>query len=260
MNLALDLSVARGYKSRSQIARRLTEDWATRNLFCPSCPSDHLEPLDANTAVSDYLCPRCNLRYQLKSKGSRFGRSVSNSAYQKKIEAIERGTVPHYVFLRYSPSTWRVADLFILPGYFITSAIVLRRPPLSPAARRAGWVGSNILLGSAPPDARIHIVTDGTAHNADEVRAEWERYRFLEHDAAGGWGGDILACLNELRPADGLQEFSLQEFYERSTDKLRLLHSDNHNVHAKIRQQLQVLRDGGVLQFLGHGHYRLLRR
>lgn len=259
MDLALDLSVAQGYKSRSQIARRITEDWATRNLFCPSCPSGHLEPLDANTAVSDYLCPRCDSRYQLKSKSGKFGRSVSNSAYQKKIEAIERGAVPHYMFLHYSPTAWRVANLFIVPGYFITSAVVLRRPPLPPTARRAGWIGSNILLGMVPPDARIDVVTEHTVREPDEVRADWEQYRFLERDAPGGWGGDVLTCLNELLPASAPRDFTLQEFYDRFTNRLGHLHPDNNNIQAKIRQQLQVLRDGGVLQFLGRGSYRLLR-
>ena len=34
MDLRLDLTVAQGLISPSQIARRVTEDWATRSLFC----------------------------------------------------------------------------------------------------------------------------------------------------------------------------------------------------------------------------------
>ena len=36
------------------------------------------------------------------------------------------------------------------------------------------------------------------------------------------------------------------------------LHPDNHHVRDKIRQQLQVLRDAGILEFIGRGRYRVL--
>jgi len=38
---------------------------------------------------------------------------------------------------------------------------------------------------------------------------------------------------------------------------LQAKHPENHNVKAKIRQQLQYLRDKGVIEFLGRGHYRM---
>jgi len=39
---------------------------------------------------------------------------------------------------------------------------------------------------------------------------------------------------------------------------LQAKHPENHNVKAKARsvQQLQFLRDKGVIEFLGRGHYR----
>lgn len=42
MDLRLDVNVAKGLRSHSQIARRVTEDWASRNLFCLSCEASHL--------------------------------------------------------------------------------------------------------------------------------------------------------------------------------------------------------------------------
>ena len=39
-------------------------------------------------------------------------------------------------------------------------------------------------------------------------------------------------------------------------DRLQAKHSENHNVKAKVRQQLQFLRDRGVVRFLGRGMYR----
>jgi len=35
---------------------------------------------------------------------------------------------------------------------------------------------------------------------------------------------------------------------------------NNHHVPEKIRQQLQVLRDAGLVRFLGRGHYELAAR
>ena len=54
-------------------------------------------------------------------------------------------------------------------------------------------------------------------------------------------------------------EFSLQDFYKAFEGRLAAIHPENRNVQPKIRQQLQVLRDHGVLQFLGRGRYRVLR-
>ena len=37
MNLNFNINLAKGYKSNSQIARRLTEDWVVNNSYCPNC-------------------------------------------------------------------------------------------------------------------------------------------------------------------------------------------------------------------------------
>jgi type II restriction enzyme len=44
------------------------------------------------------------------------------------------------------------------------------------------------------------------------------------------------------------------EFEER----LGRMHKGNQNVRPKIRQQLQVLRDRRIVEFLGRGKYRVL--
>ncbi len=66
-------------------------------------------------------------------------------------------------------------------------------------------------------------------------------------------------CVRELQKATSSREFSLQDFYKRFESRLSTFHPENRNVQAKIRQQLQVLRDNNVLQFLGSGRYRILR-
>jgi type II restriction enzyme len=52
-------------------------------------------------------------------------------------------------------------------------------------------------------------------------------------------------------------EFTLADVYGH-VDSLAKLHPHNRHVRDKIRQQLQVLRDLGLLQFLGGGSYRLI--
>ncbi len=54
----------------------------------------------------------------------------------------------------------------------------------------------------------------------------------------------------------GRGEFTLAEVYA-CEDALRRLHPQNLHVRDKIRQQLQVLRDLGFVEFEGRGIYRL---
>lgn len=260
MNLLLDPSVARGYKSQSQIARRITEHWAAQSLYCLACAADVLEPLPSSTAVTDFLCVACSARYQLKSTKGPFGRIASNSAYQKKVDAIKEGRVPHYAFLRYSKVTWSVHDLFVVPGHFFSLDIIAERAALKPTARRSGWVGSSILLYALPVHARVVVVAQGTPRPGTEVRREWSKFAFLGRDerARGGWGAEVLERVEKMRQETYSSVFTLQDFYRRFESELAQHHPENRNVQAKIRQQLQVLRDGGLLSFLGQGRYRLL--
>ncbi len=260
MNLQMDPSVGAGYSSGSQTSRRISEDWAARNLFCLACPSTLLSPEPPNTKVRDYICPECTAGYQLKSQERRFGGSVTNSAYGPKLKAIEQGQAPHYVFLRYSVPAWHVTDLFVVPGHFFTRAVIEARPPLKKGARREGWVGSKILLKELPVDGRVSVVDYGIARDAADVRSDWRKFDFLRLDsrARGGWGAEILSCVRILCAATGDQEFTLQDFYARFTDELARRNPENRNVEAKIRQQLQVLRKGNVLKFLGKGRYRVI--
>ena len=261
MELTLDPSVAEGYRSLSQKARIITEHWAQKNLFCPACSSEHLDPLRPNAIVTDYDCPNCKASYQLKSAAKAFGGSVTNSAYEPKMKAIRDGQAPNYVFLHYSPQKWMVVNLFIVPGYFITPAIVEKRPPLPPTARRAGWIGSNILLRALPEDARVSVVANEKVLPSQDVRNTWSRFAFLGQGetAKGGWTADILMCVRKMQQTTNSNEFVLQDFYKAFEGSLGSLHPENRNVQAKIRQQLQILRENGVLQFLDGGHYKVLR-
>ena len=63
---------------------------------------------------------------------------------------------------------------------------------------------------------------------------------------------DVLNVVRSLNK----NEFSLSEVYAFHP-RLAELHPNNRHVRDKIRQQLQILRDLGLLIFLGDGSYRL---
>ena len=64
---------------------------------------------------------------------------------------------------------------------------------------------------------------------------------------------DIMNCIDAL----GKKVFSLDEIYSFERD-LKLKHPDNRHIKDKIRQQLQLLRDKGYLEFLEKGKYKVI--
>ncbi len=68
-----------------------------------------------------------------------------------------------------------------------------------------------------------------------------------------GWRLDVFNCLNNL----SLQQFTLADIYSFES-YFKKKHPLNNNVKDKIRQQLQVLRDLGLVEFLGNGRYKKL--
>ena len=72
----------------------------------------------------------------------------------------------------------------------------------------------------------------------------------VDNITARGWLSDILNCVNSI-PYD---QFELSDIYRFETF-LNEKHQNNHNIRAKIRQQLQILRDKGFIKFVGKGKY-----
>ena len=65
---------------------------------------------------------------------------------------------------------------------------------------------------------------------------------------------DTLMCVNSLK----FDTFTLDDMYEFA-EILAVKHPQNNNVKPKIRQQLQMLRDKGVIEFVRRGQYRKVR-
>jgi len=251
MDLLMDPGVARGYKSPSQIARRITEAWGARNLYCAACEASTLWQTDPNTQAVDYRCVECGAVYQMKSGKQWSERRVPDAGYEAMMRAIVAGSTPNLLIMHYSWE-WRVLNLLLVPSFFFTASAIERRKPLSFDARRAGWVGCNILLGSIAPDGRLPIVDRGLIVDPSHVRASYRRVQPLSglDVALRGWTLDVLRAVRSL----GRAEFSLSDIYALDAD-LGALHPENRNVRPKIRQQLQVLRDLGLIIFKGSGQY-----
>ena len=79
------------------------------------------------------------------------------------LNAIREDRTPNLLLMRYALATWEVRDLLLIPSFMFSESAVIKRPPLSSTARRAGWVGYNIALNRVPANARIAIVTTMTS-------------------------------------------------------------------------------------------------
>jgi type II restriction enzyme len=62
----------------------------------------------------------------------------------------------------------------------------------------------------------------------------------------------VLACIRQLDQ----KLFLLKDVYAFE-EELARLHPENKHIRPKIRQQLQVLRDNNIIEFLGNGAYRI---
>lgn len=253
MDLRFNTALIQGYKSPAQIARRLTEDWLARNMYCPICGAESIQTAEPNAPVKDYVCQNCRAQYELKSKKSttsRFMSSVVDGVYRTMIQRITALDNPSFFFLHYD--RYQVNNLIIVPRCFFIPDIIQKRKQLKETAARAGWEGCNILLGKVPDSAKIPIIRNGEVQDKDEVCRKYNKVYALQSRSieSRGWLFDVLQCTEKLSST-----FTLEQMYS-FVDQLKARHPRNNNVEAKIRQQLQMLRDKGLIEFLTPGVYR----
>ena len=253
MKLILDKKLVLNYKSNSQIARILTENWVKEEIFCPNC-GDGISGYANNKPVADFYCARCVEDFELKSKKGKLGKKITAGAYFKIIERLGSEQKPHFFFMGYLP-TLLVNDFFVVPKYFFVPEIIEKRKALAQTARRAGWIGSNILFSKIPLAGKIFYVENGAEVSKKDVLQKWQKTAFLKQikkPELKGWILDIMNCVESL----GKKEFSLQDVYVFEKD-LAMLHPENKNIRPKIRQQLQFLRDKGYIRFISPGRYEI---
>lgn len=250
----LNAKLSAGYSSASQKSRILTESWVDEEAFCPSCGST-IKRFANNRPVADFFCPDCGEQYELKSKKNVFGNSVADGAYATMLERLESNTNPSFFLLTYDPDAFEVSNFCVIPKHFFVPQIIEKRKPLSPTARRAGWVGCNISLRNIPRTGRIYYIRNRQVEPKEKVLENWKKTLFLGQEKAmtsRGWILDVMTCIDRL----GKKEFDLTEMY--SFEKiLEERYPSNRHIRDKIRQQLQLLRDRGYLEFTGRGRYRV---
>lgn len=244
------------YVSGSQTARVSTERWVADWAYCPNCGNQNIKQLPPNMPVADFYCASCQEQYELKSHSKPLGRRVVDGAYHTKIERLASDSSPNLFLMRYDQGARQVVDLLVVPKHFFIADIIEKRKPLGPTAKRAGWVGSNILLDQLPAAGRIFLVRGGEPAPKDQVLTTWQRTLFLRDAGleARGWLIEVMKCVEMI----GRPTFTLDEVYSFER-RLAAMYPDNMHVRPKIRQQLQVLRDSGFLEFVSKGNYRLLR-
>lgn len=246
----MDDKVAENYKSNSQKIRIITEQWVSNNLFCPYCGKEKIAHFENNRPVADFYCPDCAEEYELKSKNGTIENKVNDGAYDTMIKRIESINNPNFFFMNYNKQDLHVKDFLMVPKYFFSPEIIEKRKPLSDTARRAGC---NIVLKQIPEEGRIFIVKNEIEIPQKEIISKVKRTDFIKQYKldARGCVLDVLNCVNQIEGRD----FTLEQMY-KFEDVLSKKHPDNNHIKDKIRQKLQILRDKGILEFRGRGHYR----
>lgn len=254
MNLQMNLALAENYNSKSQIARVITEDWLLKNGFCPSCGNE-LSDVENNAQVHDFSCLFCTDQFELKSFHGNAPSKINDGAYDSMMKRIADIKSPHFFFLGYNKN-YSVENCFAVPNYLFQPSTIEKRKPLALTARRAGWTGCLILLDQIPNLGKIKLVENGKVIHPETVRSAWNKTKFLAESKSietRGWILDILSCAEKLNSS-----FSLNEMYAFES-QLSAKYPKNKHVKDKIRQQLQLLRDKGFIEFVRPGHYRFNR-
>ena len=254
MDVTLSIKTAQKYSSNSQRIRVMTEYWVNHSVFCPNC-GNRLQQFDNNSPDADFFCEICFEEYELKSKNGVIGKKIVDGAYKTMIERLQSDNNPNFFFLSYDKPTLAIKNFLTIPKYFFVPDIIERRKALSPTARRAGWIGCNIVMSNVPEFGKIFYVQNGIAISKNKVLDRWSQTEFVKEARdfdAKGWILDVLLCVERIKK----EEFTLDEVYAFE-GYLQAKHPLNNNVKPKIRQQLQFLRDRGLIEFVGRGRYRM---
>lgn len=241
------------YKSASQVARVMTETWTRDHIFCPNCWNT-ISEFENNRPVADFYCKNCMEEFELKSKKSQsLGNIVPDGAYWKMIERLESSTNPSFFFLTYTPRR-EISNFLVIPKHFIQTKNIIRAPRI--LKDRGEYIMCNISLVGIPESGKIFYIENWVQKSEKQVLETWKKTTFLRESSniqTKGWLLDTMRCIDMI----GKKEFTIADIYNFTTI-LKEKHPENNNIEAKLRQQLQVLRDKWYLEFSGRGVYRVL--
>lgn len=149
----------------------------------PHCGHAKMSQFPNNSPVADFLCGACNEEFELKSQKGKFGAKVADGAYKTKCERLAASNNPNLLLMNYDLKSLADVNLLIVPKHFFVRDIIEERKPLAQTARRAGWIGSNILLGRVPESGKIQIVQNGVIRDKELVLSDWQRTLFLRQES-----------------------------------------------------------------------------
>lgn len=165
-------------------------------------------------------------------------------------------TFPSLILLHYDKQRWEVTDLLLVHRACITLNCLKPRKPLASSAKRAGWQGYQILLEEIPLQGKIEVITNMKERPKTEVILQWKKTSMLltKKPELRGWLADTLMCVERC-----MEVFTSDDVYAFE-DELSQKHPANLHIRDKIRQQLQVLRELGLVKFISPGVYQYLGR
>jgi type II restriction enzyme len=252
MNIFLNQNLATGYKSKSQVSGILTEAWVHNEIFCPACGS-LISHFEKNRPVADFYCDDCKEEYELKSKKDKMGKRILDGAYETMIERLKSENNPNFFFLNYNVENYTVENFMVIPKHFFTPEIIIKRN--KGLIDRPSYIMCSIDLTQIPQSGKIFYIKNKKVEAKKEILENWQKTLFLREEkelASKGWILDTMNCIDKI----GKKEFSLDEVYSFEKE-LKEKHPENNFIKDKLRQQLQVLRDKGYLEFVSRGRYKL---
>ncbi len=254
MNLNFKKSLAKNYTNNSQKIRAMSEPWTEENIFCPNC-GGILSGQKNNEKVSDFLCKNCLEKFEQKASKNKFKWKTIAGEYNTYVEKLKEKNKPNFFFLHYIDIKYIVEDFFVVPKYFFIPEIIEKRS--KGLKNRPNYYMCNILFSKIPNSWKIYYIENWKEIPKERVLEKWQKTAFLKDikkDNLKGWILDIMNCIESLNK----EKFTLKEIYAFEKD-LKILHPENKNIKAKIRQQLQFLRDKWYLEFLEkRGNYKIL--
>jgi type II restriction enzyme len=181
MKILFDTKIAQKYTSASQKVRVMTEAWVDAEVFCPNC-GENVMPYENNRPVADFFCLKCKEEYELKSKNNSIGVKIVDGAYRTMIERLQCDNNPNFFLLSYDLRNFEVHNFLVIPKHFFVPEIIEQRKPLSGTAKRAGWVGCNILLKDIPETGKIFYVKNRKIETQKKVLENWQKTLFLREE------------------------------------------------------------------------------
>lgn len=255
MHLVCNPALGERHKSASQRARSITEGWFTAEGYCLNCRSNRVELTTAGTPFSDHRCPVCGQTYEMKSAKKAHTRIVQNGGYESMMREIRAERPPVLLLMQYDPA-WCVQQLVAVHPVFLTPDVIRKRakPHVRPRSGALYWM-CDFDLTVIPEVGKIAVVRGREARAPRVVREEFAALQPLREvsNRTRGWTGLVLDAVKKI----GKPMFTLAEVYTHEA-AMHAAYPGNSHVRDKIRQQLQVLRELGYVEFVERGMYRVL--